>query len=123
MDYNVSNKNINFGMALYKPSNEKLIKALGSRAVKAIDESSDYLKEMAKDCDIYIIPNKAKSNELRSASFTIGVYDLEKNPIKRLFKNRNLHVSQRVDTYPNVTLKAKIMETAERLVRDFKEYR
>ena len=123
MNFDVKNNDLNFGMALYKPSNKKLTKSLGSRAVKAIDEASDYLKELAKDCDIYIHPNKAQSNDLRSASFTLGVYDLEKNPIKRLFKNRNLHVSQRVDAYPSVNLKAKIMDTAERLVRDFKEYR
>lgn len=119
----ITNDKLNFGMAFYCQPEDKLIANIGEKATKEVTEARPLLEELAQDCDIYLVGQSSKSKDLRMSKIKISVYPLEKNPIKRLFRNRRLHLVETVDTYPKLSMKASLLEKATGLVRIFKQYK
>lgn len=110
-------------MAFYCQSENKLIANIGEKATKEIAEVHPELEKLAEECDIYLVGKSSKSKDLRMSKIEISVYPLEKNPIKRLFRNNRLHLIETIDTYPKLNMTSGLLEKVTGLVRIFKQYK
>ena len=59
MDNRITTNSPNFGMALFAPTTKKVVRVLGEEAAGEFEKVRPILKEIAKDVDIFVKPDKA----------------------------------------------------------------
>jgi len=123
INVNDNRSTMNFGMAYYCASEKKLKDILGTKAAAEVEEARPLMSKLAEDCDIYLEGQNSKNKDLRLNKIIITVCDKETNPIKRLLGIKSLNLSESIDTYTQISLKAAVLNKTENLVKTFKQYR
>lgn len=111
-----------FGMALYMPSQAKIAKKLGTYAAGEAEKTREVIKELAKDVDIYVKPEKSYSRDVRLNKLRFTVTNIGKNPISRFFNRNN---GKNTSTYVSVCeepFSKKIVTTLQNLKEAFLKY-
>ena len=113
----IQQTSLNFGMALFMPSEQEIASELGERPAKRIETARAALSELAQDVDIYIKPSADGQARNELGSIYIDVRKLNTPPKKPSFFCRLFNIKPSPETLQKYREIVYHKDIAERIIK------